>query len=39
MCGINIGPGLMAAYYFGRPISKDLSEERAILDRYINGGK
>lgn len=38
MCGINIGPGLMAAYYFGKPISKDLSEERAILDRFINGG-
>ena len=39
MCGINIGPGLMAAYYFGKPISKDLSEERAILDNFINGGK
>ncbi|MBR6007039.1 MAG: DegV family protein [Clostridia bacterium] len=39
MCGINIGPGLMAAYYFGKPISKDLSEERAILDKFINGGK
>lgn len=39
MCGINIGPGLMAAYYFGRPISKDLSEERAIVDNFLNGGK
>ncbi|MBQ6077894.1 MAG: DegV family protein, partial [Clostridia bacterium] len=31
-CGINVGPGLMAAYYVGKPISKDLSEERAIID-------
>jgi hypothetical protein len=23
-CGINVGPGLMAAYYVGKPISKDL---------------
>ena len=39
MCGINVGPGLMAAYYFGKPISKDLSEERALMDKFINGGK
>ena len=36
-CGINIGPGLMAAYYIGRPISKDLSEERAILEKALSG--
>lgn len=30
-CGINVGPGLMAAYYMGSPISKDLSEEKKIL--------
>ncbi|MBQ2062186.1 MAG: DegV family protein [Oscillospiraceae bacterium] len=36
-CGINIGPGLMAAYYVGKPISADLSEERAILDKALNG--
>jgi DegV family protein with EDD domain len=35
-CGINIGPGLMAAYYVGKPISADLSEERAILDKALN---
>ena len=35
-CGINIGPGLMAAYYVGRPISKDLSEEKAIIERALN---
>ena len=39
MCGINIGPGLMAAYYMGKPISANLSEERAIIDRFTNGGK
>ena len=31
-CGINVGPGLMAAYYVGKPISRDLSEERAIIE-------
>lgn len=30
-CGINVGPGLMAAYYLGRPISHGLVEERKIL--------
>lgn len=38
-CGINIGPGLMAAYYVGKPISKDLSVERQIMDKYINAGE
>ena len=32
-CGINIGTGLMAAYYMGKPISKDLSEEKAIIEK------
>ena len=32
MCGISIGPGLMAAYYYGKPISQGLAEERAILE-------
>ena len=30
-CGINIGPGLMAAYYVGKPISKDLAEEKRLM--------
>ena len=34
-CGVNIGPGLMAAYYVGKPISEGLAEERAILDRAL----
>lgn len=37
MCGINVGPGLMAAYYTGKPISKDLSEERKIIEEAIGG--
>ncbi len=32
MCGISIGPGLMAAYYAGNPISQGLVEEKAILE-------
>ncbi len=34
-CGINVGPGLMAAYYVGKPISADLAEERAIITELI----
>lgn len=37
LCGINVGPGLMAAYYIGKPISKDLSEERAIIEALSAG--
>lgn len=35
LCGVNIGPGLMAAYYMGKPISKDLSEERALIESAL----
>jgi len=35
-CGVSIGPGLMAAYYMGRPISEGLTEERAILEKYTS---
>lgn len=38
-CGINVGPGLMAAYYVGKPISEDLSEERALIERFVSEGK
>lgn len=34
-CGINIGPGLMAAFYMGTPISKDLSTERDIIEKAL----
>lgn len=33
--GINVGPGLMAAYYMGKPISKDLTEEKELIDRLL----
>lgn len=35
LTGANVGPGLMAAYYRGTPISKDLSKERAIIERLL----
>jgi len=34
-CGVNVGPGLMAAYYVGKPITKDLAEERAVLEKAL----
>ena len=34
-CGINIGPGLMAAYYVGKPISEDLAFERELINKYL----
>ena len=34
-CGINVGPGLMAAYYIGKPISADLVEEKKLMDEII----
>ena len=34
-CGINIGPGLMAAYYVGKPISDDLSQEKELISRIL----
>ncbi len=33
--GINIGPGLCAAYYFGKEISKDLSIEKEYLNQIL----
>lgn len=35
ICGINIGPGLMAAYYYGKPISKGLVEETAAFNEIV----
>lgn len=34
-CGINVGPGLMAAYYVGKPISADLSVEKELIKNII----
>lgn len=36
-CGVNIGPGLMAAYYLGKPISEGLTEERALFKNLTEG--
>lgn len=37
-CGINIGPGLMAAYYVGKPISDGLVVEKKLIEDFISGG-
>ena len=37
--GINVGPGLMAAYYMGKPISKDLSVEKELINRLLNAAE
>lgn len=34
-CGINVGPGLMAAYYYGKPISEGLLEETAVMKELL----
>ncbi len=31
-CGANIGPGLCAAFYEGKPISAGMAEEKALMD-------
>ncbi|MBQ7172591.1 MAG: DegV family protein [Clostridia bacterium] len=36
-CGINVGPGLMAAYYVGTPISEGLEAEKQILTKCLEG--
>ena len=33
--GINVGPGLMVAFFMGKPISEGLTEERALLAKLI----
>ena len=35
-CGINVGPGLMAAYYFGTKASEDLKDETKLLEDILN---
>ena len=34
-CGINIGPGLIAAYYLGTQVSEELTEEKALINNII----
>lgn len=34
-CGVSIGPGLCAAFYWGEEISEDMSREKAIMNEII----
>lgn len=34
-CGINVGPGLNAAYYFGKKASKDLVSEKELMEKIL----
>lgn len=34
-CGANIGPGLVSAFFYGKPISDDLSEEKALITKLL----
>ena len=34
-CGINVGPGLMAAFYMGKEISEDLKVETDIMNEVL----
>lgn len=34
-CGANIGPGLVATFYFGKPLSEQLTEETDRLQRIL----
>ena len=34
-CGINVGPGLNAVYYFGNKASKDLVNEKELMEKIL----
>lgn len=36
-CGTNIGPGMVAVYFLGEELSEDLSTEKDIMTKLING--
>ncbi len=36
-CGTNIGPGMVAVYFMGEEITEDLSAEKDIMNKLING--
>ena len=38
-CGASIGPGLCAAFYWGKEISEDFSSEKEIMKQIIEGQK
>ncbi len=37
VCGANIGPGLVAVFFYGERISDDLSKEKAVLAECLQG--
>lgn len=36
-CGTNIGPGMIAVYFLGNPISEDLTVEKETMNKILNG--
>lgn len=34
-CGIHMGPGLLSAYFFGKPLSNELSEEKQTMESLL----
>ena len=38
-CGVSVGPGLCAAFYWGEEISEDMSREKAIMEEIIESQK
>lgn len=34
-CGANIGPGLCAAFYEGKPISPEMADEKAVMEAIL----
>ncbi len=36
-CGTNIGPGMIAMYFMGNPISQDLTDEKNTMNEILNG--
>lgn len=38
-CGASVGPGLCAAFYWGKEISENLEYEQAVMNKIIQGQK
>ncbi len=38
-CGVSVGPGLCAAFYWGKEISENMEKETAIMQQIIAGQK
>ncbi len=37
-CGIHMGPGLLSAYFYGKPLSENLTEEKQAMENIISSG-